>query len=89
MSNEENMCEVKTFQFQSMSNAIRCIDQRFAFKIDKNSGISCLAWIFNLSNLRTTILHSKQRLQVAKHNKIDMVFFCRLTRTDGLVVEVG
>ena len=30
-----------------MSNAIRCIDQRFAFK---NSGISCLALIFNLES---------------------------------------
>ena len=38
---------------QSMSNAIRCIDQRFAFK---NSGISCLALIFNLSIPRTIIL---------------------------------
>ena len=31
-----------------MSNAITCIQQKFAFK---NSGISCLALIFNLSNL--------------------------------------
>ena len=30
-----------------MSNAIRCIDQRFEFK---NSGISCLALIFNLES---------------------------------------
>ena len=57
---------------KSMSNAIRCIDQRFAFK---NSSISCLALIFNLNNLRTTILHSKKRLQVAKHFKICTVFF--------------
>ena len=40
------------FQPQSMSNAIRSI---IAFK---NSGISCLALIFNLSNPRTTILHA-------------------------------
>ena len=34
------------FQLQSMSNAMRCIDQRFAYK---SSGISCLALIFNLA----------------------------------------
>ena len=39
-----------------MSNAIRCIDQRFAVK---NSSISCLVLIYNLSNPRTTILHAK------------------------------
>ena len=43
------------FQLQSMLNVIKCIDQRFAFK---NSGISCLALIFNLNNLRTTILYA-------------------------------
>ena len=36
-----------------MSNAIRCIDQRFSFK---NSGISCLALILKLNNPRTIIL---------------------------------
>ena len=35
MSNEQKLCNVKIFQLQSMSNAIRCINQRFAFK---NSG---------------------------------------------------
>ena len=55
-----------------MSNAIKCIDQRFAFK---NSGISCLALIFNLSNLRTTILHSKKQLPVAKQVKLYAVLF--------------
>ena len=39
-----------------MSNAIKCIDQKFAFK---NSGILRLALIFNLSNPGTTILHAK------------------------------
>ena len=57
MSNKLKMCEVKIFQL------VRCIDQRFAFK---NSCISCLALIFNLSNLTTTILHSKKRLPIAK-----------------------
>ena len=28
MSIEQNLCEVKIFQLQSMSNAIRCIDQK-------------------------------------------------------------
>ena len=50
------LCKMKTFQLQSMSNAIKCIDQRFAFK---NSGISCLALIFNLKNPRTTVLYAK------------------------------
>ena len=36
-----------------MLNAIRFINQRFAFK---NSGISCLALIFNLKNPSTTVL---------------------------------
>ena len=43
---EQKLCKVKKFQLQSMSNAIRCIDHRFAFK---NSGFACLALIFNLS----------------------------------------
>ena len=51
MSVEQNLCEVKIFQLQFMLNEIRCIDQRFAFK---NSSISCLASIFNLSHLRMT-----------------------------------
>ena len=69
-----------------MSNAIRCIDQRFAFK---NSGILCLALIFNMSNLRTTILHSKKWLPVAKHVKLYTIFSCRLTRTYGSVVQAS
>ena len=64
--------KVKIFQLKSMSNAIRCINQRFAFK---NSGISCLALIFNLSNLRTTILHSKKMLPAAKHFMSYAFFF--------------
>ena len=50
-------CEVKLFQLHSMLNAIRCIDQRFAFK---NSGSSCLALIFNLNNSRTTNLYTQK-----------------------------
>ena len=37
---------------------VKCdIDQRFA---SKNSGISCVALIFNLNHLRTTILYAKR-----------------------------
>ena len=49
-----------------MSNAIRCIDQKFVFN---HSGIACLALIFNLSYPRSTILHAKKLMQVAKHVK--------------------
>ena len=57
MSIEQKLCKVKIFQLQSMSNAIRCIDQRFAVK---NSSISCLALIFKLKNQSKTILHAKK-----------------------------
>ena len=72
MSNEQKFVQSETFQLKSMLNAKRCIDQRF---VVKNSRISCLALIFNLSNLRTTILHSKKRLPVAKQEKSYTVFF--------------
>ena len=49
-----------------MSKAIRCINQKFVFK---NSGISCLALIFNLSNPRTTILFEKNRFKVARYDE--------------------
>ena len=62
MSIEQNLCEVKKVQLQSMSNAIRHIDG-FAFK---NSGIACLALIFNLSYLRSTILHPKYTESILK-----------------------
>ena len=44
-----------------MSNAIRCIDKGFAVT---NSGISCLALIFNLSNSRMTNLPAKNCLRL-------------------------
>ena len=62
MSVEQKLCDVKNFQLQSMSNAITCIDKRF---VVKDSGRSCVALIFNLSNQKTTILHAKYRFQVA------------------------
>ena len=55
------LCEVKIFQLQSMSNAIRCIDHRFAFK---NSGIACLALIFNLNYLRSIIPAPKRAVRI-------------------------
>ena len=57
MTIEQKLYEVKIVQLQSMLNAIRCIDQRFAFK---KSRISCLALKFNLNNRRTTVLYSKK-----------------------------
>ena len=47
-----------------------------------------VALIFNLSNLRMTILHSEQLL-VAKHVKSYAVFFCILTLTHVFVVKVS
>ena len=55
MSLEQKLCQVKIFQIQPISNAIWCIDQKFAFK---NSCISCLALIFNLNIPRMTILYA-------------------------------
>ena len=80
MSIEQNLYWVKIFQLQFMWNAIGCINQRFVFK---NSGISCLALIFNLKNLRTTILHAKKLLQVAR------IFFCSLICTHCSLVKVS
>ena len=41
-------------------------DKRFAVK---NSDILGLALIFNLSNLRMTILHAKNRFKVARYDE--------------------
>ena len=83
MRNEQILCKVKIFQLQSMSNEITFINQRFAVK---KSGISCLALIFVLSNLRRTILH-----YVAGCETLQVIysFFSKLTRTHGLVVKVS
>ena len=35
----------------------------------KNSGVSCLALIFSLSNPRMTILHAKKQFQVARYDE--------------------
>ena len=63
-----------------MSSAITCINKRFAVK---DSGISCLALIFNP---RTTILHENNWLKVARYDESCSIFFWRLIRTHGLVV---
>ena len=67
MSIERKLREVKLFQLPSLSNAITYIDRTSAVK---NSGISFLTLIFNLSNPITTILHAKKlvsRLQDFVH----------------------
>ena len=52
--------------------------------------IVSVALIFNLKNLRTTILYAEvAALQVAKDNKSYSVFFSLLIRTYGLVVKVS
>ena len=56
MSIGQVWCKDKIFLLQSMSNAIRCIDKRFAFK---NSGISCLAWAIQEQQCWTQEISSK------------------------------
>ena len=67
-----------------MSNTIICIGKRFAVK---NSGISCLALISNLSNL--TILQARNQFLVAKYDGSYTVIFDRLIQTHGLVVKLS
>ena len=55
MSIEQNLCKVKYL-----------IDKRFAVK---NSGRLRLALMFNMSNLRTTILKAKNQFKVCKVRK--------------------
>ena len=83
------MCEDKKFQLQSMSNVIICIDKRFAVK---NSDVSCLALIFNLSIPIMTILQTKNWFKVARHDESYTFFFSRSVQTLGtydLVVKVS
>ena len=54
-----------------MSNVITYIDKRF---VVKNSGILCLTLIFNLSNLRMTIVHANW-FKVARYDKSCTVLF--------------
>ena len=70
-----------------MSNAIRCIDQRFAFK---NSRISRLALIFNLKNPSTTILYAKKSVAGGEIRLVIYhFFFLLLIRNNGLVAKAG
>ena len=64
MSIEQKLCWVKIFQLQSMLNEIRCTDQRFAFK---NSPISCLALIINLSSWKIGNWQKNQLWRVIYH----------------------
>ena len=72
MSIEEQLCKVENTSTPIYVYSTRCINQRFELK---NYGISCLALMFNMSNPRTTILHAKKQLQVARGNKLYTVFF--------------
>ena len=49
----EKIVQSENIELQSMQNAIRCIDQKFAFK---NSHILCQALIFKLKNPSMTVL---------------------------------
>ena len=80
------LCKVKFFQLQSMSNAIRYINQRFAFN---NSGTSCLDLIFNLSNPRMTSLHAKKQFQVARNDDSCTVIFIKMIRMYDSLVEAS
>ena len=85
MSIEQKLCEVKIFQLQSMSNAIRCIDQRFAFK---NSRISCLALIFKMKNPSTTVLYAKRSVPGGEIRQFIYRFFHTIDTNLRLVVKV-
>ena len=86
MSIEQKLWEVKIFQLQSMLNAIRHIDQRFAFK---NSRISCLALIFKLKNQSTTVLFAKKSVAGGEVWQVICSFFEQFIRAYGLVVKTG
>ena len=81
MSNEQKLYKVKTFQLQSMLNAIGCINQRFAFK---NSRISCLALIFNLKNLSTTVLYAKKLVAGGKILRVIYSIFSEIDTNQWL-----
>ena len=83
-------CQVKIFQLQSMSNAIRCtsIDQRFAFKI---SCISCLVLIFYLNNPRTTVLYARKSVAGGeiRESYFSSIWYEPMGHWLGWVVESG
>ena len=73
-----------------MSNAIRCIYQRFAFK---NSRILCLTLIFNLNIPRTTVLYAKKKSFAGGEIRWSIYRFFQaidtVIQTNGLVVKVS
>ena len=80
--------DLKIFQPQSMSNAKRCIDQRFAFK---NSGRSCLRSGVDIQAEQSENDNParKKRFQVARNDESYTVFFYGLIRTYGLGVKTS
>ena len=58
-----------------MSNAITCVNQRL---VVKNPGVSCLALMFTLSNLKMAIHHGKNGFKVRKYDESYTVFVYRL-----------
>ena len=63
----------KIVESENLSTPINgCTNQRFDLK---NSGILCLVLIFNLNNLRTTILCTRNR-EVARHKESDDLQYC-------------
>ena len=82
MSIEKKLREVKIFQLQSLSNAIRCIDQRFALRI---LVFRVWPWYSIWTIREQQACMQKNPLQVAKYNESCTVFF----QLYGLVVKVS
>ena len=69
-----------------MSNAIRCIDQRFALE---SSCISSLALIFNFNNPRPTVLYAKKLVAGGDIRRVMYRFFRAIDTNHGKVVKVS
>ena len=67
----------RKFQLQSLYYAITCTAKRVAVK---NSGISCLALIVNLSNLKMKVLEAKISLRLQDMTSDTQFFPCRRIR---------
>ena len=82
------LCKVEIIQFQSMLNAIRCTNHRFAFK---NSRILWMALIFNLkNNLSLTVpVHAKKSVAGGEIWLVIYRFFQHLIQMYGLLVKVS
>ena len=85
MSIEQNLCEEKTFQLQSMSNVIICIDIRFAFK---NLGISVLPWCSTWAIRECQSCTHKKAVQGCEIYYVIYLFFGRTTWS-GLVMMLS